>query len=119
MSNNPINLVVRFALEIVMLIALGMWGRQQLEGWKGILLAILLPVIAAALWGIFRTPEDHGKGLIDTPGLIRLAMEVILFAVAVWALYATDHKTAAWVFGIVLLIHYAVSYDRVMLLLKN
>lgn len=119
MSQNPINLAVRFALEICMLVALGMWGRQQQEGWKGIVLAILLPLIAASLWGIFRPAGDPGKGLVNTPGIIRLLIEVLLFSTAVWATFDLNHKTAGLVFGIVLVLHYALSYDRVLWLIKN
>ena len=119
MSQNPINLAVRFALEIIMLVALGMWARQQQTGWKGVLLAILLPLVAASLWGIFRTQGDHGKGLVDTPGVIRLLMELFLFSAAVWALYDLNHKTSALVFAITLMIHYLVSYDRVLSLIKG
>lgn len=119
MSQNPINLIVRFALEIVMLVVLGMWGRQQFSGWKGILLAILLPVVAAAMWGIFRTQGDHGKGLVDTPGIIRLLIELFLFGAAVWALYDMNHKPASLALGVVLLLHYLLSYDRVVFLLMG
>jgi hypothetical protein len=119
MFNNPINLAVRFGLEIAMLIALGMWGAKQSQGWKSTALAIALPLLAAAVWGIFRTPEDHGKGLIATPGIIRLLIEFGLFAAAIWALSDLGRKNTAWWFAGILLLHYLVSYDRIGMLLKK
>ena len=117
MSQNPINLIVRFALEIVILVALGMWGKSQAEGWKGVALAILLPVAAAALWGIFRTPADHGKGLVETAGYIRLLIELGLFAAAAWAFWDMGYKTSSMGFAAVVILHYIISYDRVVFLL--
>lgn len=119
MSQNPINLIVRFALEIVILVALGMWGAGRFEAWKGIVMAILLPLAAAAVWGIFRTSGDHGHGLVNTPGIIRFAIEVILFCAAAWCLYDLGHKTSSMGFAAVALLHYIISYDRVWFLLTG
>jgi hypothetical protein len=51
MSQNPINLAVRFLLELVGLYAFGLWGWTQHAGFLRYLLVIGLPVVAAALWG--------------------------------------------------------------------
>ncbi|MBK8492816.1 MAG: YrdB family protein [Saprospirales bacterium] len=119
MSQNPINLIVRFALEIVIWVALGMWGYHKGEGWKGIVLAILLPVAGAAIWGIFRTVGDHGRGLVETPGLIRFAMEMLFFTAAAWVLYDLGYQTSSFAFIAVSLLHYILSYDRVVFLISG
>ena len=119
MSQNPINLIVRFVLEIVILVALAMWGAAQMAGWKGVLLAIVLPIIAAAIWGTFRTHGDHGHGLIETPGRARLLIEMALFILAGWALYDLGHPKFALGFGAGVVFHYLLSYDRVWFLLSK
>jgi len=52
MNKNPINLAVRFALEIAMLIALAIWGWHLSDSWINIsrLLAFLLSL---QLYGVF------------------------------------------------------------------
>jgi hypothetical protein len=67
MGSNPINLAVRFLLEIAGLIAIGYWGWHQGEGFLSIILAIGLPVIAAVLWGTFAVLEDPSRSCHFTP----------------------------------------------------
>ena len=50
MSQNPINLGVRFLLELAALAALGFWGWTQHTGVLRYLLAIVLPLFAAFMW---------------------------------------------------------------------
>lgn len=122
MSNNPVNLGLRFVLELVILYALGYWGWTQHTGWLRYLLAIGLPLLAGVLWGTFRTPGDDSAGqkaIVPVPGWLRFLLEFCLFASAIWALFASGAKTAGWVFGILTVLHYAASYDRVLWLLGN
>ena len=58
MNNHPLNLTIRFLLEIAALIVFGMWGWQKHEGGLRIILVILLPLLAASIWGIFRVLND-------------------------------------------------------------
>lgn len=51
MGSHPINLAIRFLLEVSALIAMGMWGWRQSEGWVRLLLALSIPLIAAVVWG--------------------------------------------------------------------
>ena len=59
MANNPINLGLRFFLELYGLFALGYWGWVQHTGSPRILLAFGLPLLAAVFWGTFRVPNDR------------------------------------------------------------
>ena len=119
MANNPINLAVRFFLELAALYAYGYWGWTQHTGFARYALAFGLPLVAATLWGGFRVPADHGKGLVAVPGWVRLILEAIFFGGAVWAFTAAGRPNWALVFAIIIVIHYAISYDRILLLLKN
>lgn len=121
MSQNPINLAVRFLLEIAALVALGALGWNLATGVASYLLALGLPIVAAVMWGVFRVPGDasaSGNAPVPVPGLARLALEALLFTAAVWGLYWAGDTTPATVLGVVVVIHYLVSYDRIVWLLR-
>lgn len=118
MSQHPLNLAARFLLELCILAALGRWGWMQ-GGAARWLLAIGLPVAAAFLWGAFRVPNDGGQPLVQVAGAVRLLIEAVLFGGAVAALPGAGHRRLALALGIAVLLHYAVSYDRVVSLLRD
>ena len=116
------NSAIRFLLELGALAAFGIWGYQQSDSGVGILLAIMLPAGFAALWGIFAVRDDpsrSGKTVVQTPGLLRLILELALFAAATWMLFDLGYSLAGWIFGAILLAHYSVSYKRVRWLLRK
>ncbi len=122
MSLNPINLAVRFLLELSALLAIGFWGWRQGEGLFRFVLAIGLPLIAAVLWGTFAVPDDpsrSGKAPVPVPGIVRLALELAFFAFATWALYKAGATQLSWLLGGVTLIHYVSSYDRLWWLIRR
>ena len=122
MGSNPINLLIRFLLEISALVLLGMWGWRQSEGVLRFVFAIGLPIILAAVWGIFAVPNDpsrSGSAPIVTPGLLRLAIELGFFAFATWSAYDMKFTNASLVFGIIVMLHYIASYDRIAWLLSH
>ena len=122
MAYHPINLGIRFLLELAAVIAMGVWGWQTGEGVLRFVLAIGIPVIAFALWGTFAVPDDRsrsGKAPVPVTGIVRLAYELIFFGFAVWALFAIGATTLGLILGIVTLIHYIVSYERVGWLLAQ
>jgi hypothetical protein len=122
MSNNPINLAFRFILELAALAAIGIWGWYQGEGISRILFAIGAPVLMAIIWGTFRVPNDasaSGKAPIPIPGILRLVIELSLFSFAVWGLFQTGKETLGWILGILVVIHYLISYDRCIWLITG
>ena len=122
MGSHPVNLAVRFLLEIIALGAIGMWGYKQTGGWYKYVLAIAFPLIVAAIWGTFAVPDDpsrSGSAPIPVNGIIRLVIELGVFAFGVWSLYATGYSKAGLVLVVVVVIHYALSYDRIMWLLNQ
>jgi hypothetical protein len=121
MSQNPVNLAVRFLLELAALTALGYWGWTQHKGILRYLLAIGLPLLAATLWGTFRVPADassNGKAPIPVAGWLRLLLEVVFFTFAAWCLFDAGAVRAGYIFSGIVLIHYLVSFDRILWLLK-
>ena len=117
MNTNPVNLAVRFLLEIVMLIIIGYWG-WHLAGWVHYVTVWALPVIAAVLWGVFRIQNDPKPAPVEVPGIVRLLLELMLFGFAAWALYDLSYVTPALIMTAVVL-HYLASYDRTWVMLRN
>ncbi len=122
MSQNPINLAVRFILELAALAALAYWGWTQHTGILRYLLAVGLPLLGAVLWGVFAVPGDRsrsGDAPVPVPGILRLLLELLLFGSAAWCLYDAGLVLLANIFGIVVLVHYIISYDRIIWLLRS
>lgn len=122
MTSHPVNLGIRFILELAALVTLGYWGWEQGNGGWRYLWVWVLPLTAAALWGTFAVPDDpsrSGKAPIPVPGIIRLLFEFALFALAVWMLVQTGWVNLGIILGVVVVLHYAASYDRITWLFKN
>lgn len=122
MGSHPINLGIRFLLELAALYSMGLWGWKQSEGPLRYLLALGIPVLFAIAWGTFAVPDDpsrSGAAPIPVPGFLRLLLELAFFFVAAWMLHNVGLTTQACVFGVIVLVHYVVSYDRILWLLKQ
>ena len=122
MSQNPINLAVRFLLEIAALVAIGYWGWAEHTGILRYVLVIGLPLLAAFLWGTFRAPEDasaNRKAPVAIAGLPRLLLELAFFGFATWGLFDAGAAITAWIFGGVVFVHYLISYDRIAWLVRQ
>ena len=122
MGSHPINLLFRFLLELMALFIMGLWGWKQSQGITAFLLALTLPILLALIWGIFAVPDDpsrSGKAPIVTPGIIRLLIELGIFIISAWALYDMGYTMMSIVFGLLVGLHYIISYDRVTWLLSQ
>ncbi len=122
MGSHPINLMIRFLLELIALGSVGLWGWKNYEGALQYVLGLGLPILMAVLWGTFTVPEDpsrSGKAPVPVSGLVRLLIEILIFALAVWALFDIDLKEFSYALGDIVIIHYLVSYDRVLWLLSQ
>jgi len=122
MGSHPINLTIRFLLELSALAAIGIWGWNQSDDWIRFVLSFGIPISLAAIWGIFAVPNDpsrSGKAPIAVPGIIRLLIELAIFALATWTLQESGYTKISWIFGTIVAIHYVISYDRIMWLLMH
>lgn len=119
MSSNPINLGIRFLLELAGLVAMGYWGWHSAEGGWRWLPALGVPIVAAVVWGTFRVENDPGKAPVRVPGVVRLLLELAYFGFAAWSLYDAGAITLSWMLAGATLLHYAVSYDRILWLLRQ
>lgn len=122
MGSHPINLMLRFLLELASLIIMGIWGWNQTENWYSVVLAIGIPMIAATVWGIFAVPKDpsrSGKAPYPVAGSVRLIIEFLFFTFAAWALYDIGKSTLSLIFGFLVIGHYVLSYDRLSWLMNQ
>jgi hypothetical protein len=122
MGYHPVNLAVRFLFEIAALIALGLMGWQYGSGIYRYVFAIGIPLSAAICWATFAVPDDpsrSGKAIVRVPGLFRLFLESVFFVSAIWSFFITGATIVGWVYMTVVLIHYLVSYDRVVWLIRQ
>ncbi len=119
MNKHPINLLLRFLLELAALIGMGVWGWTTQEGLWRPLLGLGIPLLAAALWGVFRVPGDPREAPVAVRGWVRLLLEGLYFAAGVGLLAAAGQQTAAGILGALVILHYLVSYDRIRWLLEQ
>jgi hypothetical protein len=122
MSASPLNLAFRFILELAALFVMGYWGWTQHQGFSRFLWMIGLPLLFAILWGSFAVPDDpsrSGNAPVAIPGVLRLLLELAVFTAGVWCCFAAGQSTWGWILGGAVLLHYILSYDRILWLLKQ
>ena len=114
------NLALRFILELCALVAISYWGFKTGSGWLvKTALGVGIPLLVAFAWGTFRVPNDPGKAPVPVPGPVRLLLELAVFGLAVAGLAAAGRTSLAWALGLVVLINYALLYDRLVRLLRQ
>ena len=119
---NPINLALRFFLEVIALASIGAWSWAQTESWWRAPLAIAAVLVTGAAWGIFAVPDDPsrgGSGIVHIPGIARLGLELLIFGGAAYALKELGHPNLAAAFAAATVFHYTWSYERITWLLRQ
>ena len=102
-----VNLVLRFLLELCILVAIGYWGfKTGAQTITKIGLGIGLPLVVAVIWGIFLAPASDTR--LQEPWL--LLLELIIFGSAVAALYRTQQRSLALTFGLIYVINKILMY---------
>jgi hypothetical protein len=96
------NLALSFLLELCLLAALGYWGFQTGQGLvMQIVLGIGAPLLVAVLWGAFMSP----RAPIRLTVLFHLIVQMLLFALAVAALFAAGQPLLGWVLAVAFLVN--------------
>jgi hypothetical protein len=116
MGSHPINLMLRFLLELCVLAVAGYWSWTISKGSLRFILVWFVPLALAIIWGTFAVPGDpsrSGHAPIPIPGVMRLVLELANFAFAVWALTYLGRPVPGVILGIVTVVHYLLSYDRI------
>lgn len=119
MHDHPLNLALRFLLELVLHFVFGYWGWQKFDGATQYVVAIGLPLLAATIWAVFRVEGDPGKAVIAIPGWLRFSYEMILFTAAAFFLFQLQQQRWASIFIAVSALHYLLSYRRIIWLFQQ
>jgi len=61
MGSHPINLIIRFVLELLALLAVGFWAWKSFDGALQYILGIGLPILMTIVWGTFAVPDDPSR----------------------------------------------------------
>jgi hypothetical protein len=101
------NVVLRFLLEVCILLALGYWGFQTGQGLLAkIGLGIGVPLLAAVMWGLLGAPGSPWQ-LLDPWHLV---LEVILFGGAALALSVAGQRVLGLAFVLFFVLNRALMY---------
>lgn len=96
------NLLVAFLLELCMLVAFGYWGYQVgQQPLVKIGLTIGIPLVVAGIWGTWLAPNSGRR--LPEPWLS--SANVVIFAVAMIALFSTGRHTLAGVLAVIYLVN--------------
>lgn len=90
-------LIVRFAVEVAMLVALATAGARLGVGISSWVLGIALPVVAIAAWGQWVAPKARRPVSLG----VRVAIELMLFGATTALLATADLPGWAVAFGVV------------------
>jgi hypothetical protein len=118
---HPVNLAFRLILEVAAFVALAIGGYAIGSGAFSWIFAIGLPVAGMAAWGTFNVPGDRsrsGEAPVPVPGIVRLLVELDVFGVAVIVVWFPN-PTYSMMLLVGVVIHYALSVDRIKWLLEN
>jgi Protein of unknown function (DUF2568) len=93
------NLAVRFLLELCLLATLAYAGLQV-----NIVLAVLAPLVAAVVWGLFVSP----KARFPFSRPLWVGVQVVLFGAAVVGLVASRQGVLGSIFGVAVAVNLAL-----------
>lgn len=122
LSTHPANLALRLALEVAALGALGWSAATAVDGPLGTVAAVAAPLAAAAAWVTFAVrgdPSRSGRAPVPVSGRMRMLVESAVLLPAVAAPALLGRPVPAAVFGAALLVHTALSRDRVLWLWRG
>jgi hypothetical protein len=95
-SMRQLNLVFRFVLELVVLVALFLWGVSVSDELiVQVILGLGAPALAMAVWGLFVAPRASRR----LPDPQRLALEIVVFGAGVLAFLARGDVLLALLLG--------------------
>ena len=99
------NLALRFILELCILASLAYWGfHTGNDTLQKLLLGIGTPLLAAIVWGTFLSPKASVR--LGDPW--KLALEVVVFGLAIAALYAAGQHGLSWAFAVLAIVNRAL-----------
>ncbi|HWH09653.1 MAG TPA: YrdB family protein [Solirubrobacteraceae bacterium] len=101
----PVNLALRFLVELAGLGGLAVWGAGATSNGVGqVVLAIVAPLAAAGIWGAWSAPKATRR----LPGTGLLGLELALLAAAVAAIADAGYPLVAGIFAVVAILNGAI-----------
>ncbi|MGG7219586.1 YrdB family protein [Bacillus sp. ATD] len=119
---NQANLLLRFILEMTALISIGVFAWLSFNGYFKYVFTLVLPIAVMIVWSVFAVPHDpsrSGQTVIPVNGITRLVIELLIFAMAVAALYFSHLKPVGIIFLCLIILHYIISAERIKWLLNQ
>jgi hypothetical protein len=118
---HPVNLALRFFLEVAALSGFGVLAWRLADGWLRYLAVIAVLAILMTLWGVFAVPGDtsrSGNAPIPVSGMVRLGLELAILLGGGCAFYWAGYSLSAIALAALVIIHYASSGERIAWLLQ-
>lgn len=97
----PANLAVKFLLELAAFAAFCYWGARTGTGVAAVVLAIVTPAAAVAVWSVFAAPRAKRR----LPLTARAPLELGVFALGAVALAAAGAAVLAIIFAVVAILN--------------
>jgi hypothetical protein len=106
-SMKSLNLVFRFILELLALLALFLWGTAVSDALPTqLVVGVGAPVFVMVVWGLFVAPKARRR--LSDP--IRVMVELLIFTLAAVAFAQTVGIIVALMFGLAALISLALMF---------
>jgi hypothetical protein len=105
------NLALKFLVELAAIAAFAYWGATCGDTAQSVLLGILAPAIAIALWAVLAAPKSERR----LPAAARVPFELAVFALAAVALLAAHRAGLATAFAAVAAVNAALllAFDQI------
>ncbi|OZB98477.1 YrdB family protein [Paenibacillus sp. XY044] len=99
--------LIFFLMELCALAAFCLWGfKLDTALWIRIVAGIGAPVVVAVFWGMYVAP----KATFPVTLPVRALLQLIVFGLAAAALYGSGFRTAALIYGVIVIIEMILSY---------
>lgn len=116
------NLALRFLLELAALAGLATYAWGLASGLLRFVCVIAAVAGAAAIWTVFAVPGDpsrSGNAPVPVPGAVRLAVELFILFAGALAFHSAGLRGVGVALALLILLHYALSLDRLRWLLAQ
>ena len=102
-----INIALRFILELCALASFAYWGFHISQSMPiKLLLGIGSPLLVIIIWGLFGSPAAP----LPLKGFNRILLEMLIFGLAVFALFSSGKTNLGFIFAIIVIINRILLY---------
>ena len=119
---HPLNLALRFMLELAALGGFCLLVWNSFGGRLRIVLMLLVVGGVMIVWGFFAVPGDpsrSGGAPVPISGFVRLALELTILLGGAYAYYRVGFSLPAIFLSLLILVHYVISGERIAWLLRQ